>query len=73
VVERSHGSRWVIWGISPRAGTVAVQRRQGRSWKTIFSLHLTARGIINRTITLGSRATFRAQVGGETSYSWSGG
>jgi hypothetical protein len=73
VVERVRGSLWTAWGIAPRSGTVVVQRRSGNSWRTILRFREPARGIFTRNIRLGSRASFRAQVGGETSYQWSAG
>jgi hypothetical protein len=60
-----------VWGISPRRGTVAVQRRQGGSWKTLFTARASAGGVFSRAVSPSLRGAFRAVVGGQHSLVWS--
>jgi hypothetical protein len=64
------GRRAVVWGISPRTGTLAVQRQRGRSWKTVFELRVTAGGVFTREIAGSLRGNFRGVVKGEPSRAW---
>ena len=75
VIERAHPSsiHWVVWGISPASGTVLVQRRVGRHWRTALRFKAGVHGIFTRTIRLVRPATFRAQAGNQTSLHWSAG
>ncbi len=59
-----------VWGISPRRGTVAVQRRQGGSWKTLFTAKASAGGVFTRAVSASLRGDFRAVVDGQRSLVW---
>src|SRR5207237_986112 len=64
-----HG-RHVLWGISPVSGTVAVQIRQGGSWRTFFRSSVAAHGIFTTTRFVPAHSLLRAVVGSSTSLSW---
>jgi hypothetical protein len=65
------GRKLNAWGISPRSGTVAVQRQQGRSWTTLFRTRVSAGGTFVRGISASLHGNFRAVVGDESSLVWS--
>jgi hypothetical protein len=65
-----NGRQATVWGISPRTGTVTVQRRQGRSWTTLFKLRVPAGGVFVRNIPAQLRGRFRAVDGPESSLVW---
>jgi hypothetical protein len=69
VVMRS-GRRATVWGISPRGGQVSVQRRAGRSWRTMFRSSPGAGNVFVRSIPAGRHGAYRAVVGPETSLTW---
>ncbi|MEA2158623.1 MAG: polysaccharide biosynthesis protein PslG, partial [Solirubrobacteraceae bacterium] len=58
------------WGISPSRGRVSVQRQQGRSWRTLFSVGASAGGTFVHRVSARQRGNFRAVVGGESSLVW---
>jgi len=58
------------WGISPSGGTVAVQRKQGRSWKTLFTARGSSGGTFVHHISARQRGDFRAVIGRESSLVW---
>jgi len=63
------GRSATVWGISPGSGSLAVERRQGRSWKTLFRIRASAGNVFVRTISAQLHGNFRADVG-ETSLVW---
>jgi hypothetical protein len=65
-----NGRRASVWGIAPRSGRLAVQRRGGRSWQTLFSLRVSAGHVFVRAISAKLRGSFRAVVAGESSLAW---
>jgi hypothetical protein len=71
VIERAGRGRVILWGTSPVAGRVLVQRRAGRTWGTVATFAVRAHGIFTRTISISGRPLMRARVGGETSLTWS--
>lgn len=64
------GSRDVVWGIAPVAGTVQVQERKSGRWRTILTFRRGAHAIFTRTISLSGHPLMRARVGGQTSLTW---
>jgi hypothetical protein len=70
VVEKRGPGHRVLWGISPRTGTVTVQEAAGRSWKTVATFHVRAHGVFTRRLAGSGRVPMRARVGGETSITW---
>jgi hypothetical protein len=70
VVEPAGRGRAVVWGITPRSGTVLVQVLRRGAWRTITSFRRSAHGVFTRTVALSGRSLMRARVGAETSLSW---
>jgi hypothetical protein len=70
VVEPASRGRKVVWGISPRSGTVLVERLQSGRWRTVGSFRTRAHGIFTQTIGLSGGSLMRATVAGETSLQW---
>lgn len=68
VVSRS-GSSATVWGISPRGGTLRVERKRGRSWKTMLSRRVSPGTVFVRKIPR-LKGQYRAVVRGETSLVW---
>lgn len=64
------GSRATVWGIAPQSGALSVQRKQGRGWRTLLKLHVSAGAVFVRTISPKLRGSFRAVVAGESSLAW---
>jgi hypothetical protein len=64
------GNHATVWGISPRTGWIAVQRRRGRFWKTLFRTRITAGAVFVHSLPLGLRGSFRAVIDHETSLTW---
>lgn len=71
VAERVSRSRVRVWGRSPVAGRLVVERRSGSRWVRVLSLRAGARSTFLRSVRQRGRATLRARVAGETSLSWS--
>jgi hypothetical protein len=65
------GRSAIAWGISPQTGSVSIQHRTGRSWKTLFRLRGSSGGVFVRSIRSSLRGKFRAVVNGERSLVWS--
>jgi len=70
VVEALGHDRWQVWGITPDSGTVRVERRVSGRWQNLFSFRRHAHAIFDRTIGPPGPAPMRAQVGSETSISF---
>jgi hypothetical protein len=65
-----NGRHATVWGIAPKGGSVAVQRRRGRAWKTLFKVRVSAGGVFKRSIKGSLHGKFRAVVGGTDSLTW---
>jgi hypothetical protein len=66
------GKKARAWGISPRTGSVTVQRQKGATWKTLFHVKVAAGRVFVRNISPRLHGNFRAIVGGESSLIWKG-
>jgi len=71
VAERA-GSRSIrVWGRSPLAGTVVIERRSGSRWRVVRSLRAGRHGVFTARVRGDAGATsLRARVGDERSLSW---
>jgi hypothetical protein len=69
-VVMPHSGAGRVWGMSPVAGRVAVQRRKGRKWVTLFHVRASAGGVFDRHISRSLKGKFRAKVGNQTSLVW---
>lgn len=67
VVQSIGHGQFQLWGITPRSGTVSVQRKVGGRWVTLYRFHRRAHAIFDRTIGAPPRAAMRALVGPEAS------
>jgi hypothetical protein len=65
------GSSAQLWGIAPRSGKLVVQRQNGRSWKTVYTFHVSTGAVFTKKVPASLRGKFRGVVGGETSVVWS--
>lgn len=65
------GKKVNAWGIAPVGGTVTVQKKSGRSWRTLFRTHASAGGVFVRSVSKKLHGKFRAKVSGHTSLTWS--
>ncbi len=70
VTERLNPEHVQVWGRSPRAGTLRVERRNGRHWTVIQSLRVRTHQVFLRSIALRGAGTLRAQAGAQTSLPW---
>jgi hypothetical protein len=61
-----------VWGISPRTGTLKIQHKTGRSWKTLKRVHVHAGAVFTRRISRSLHGKFRGVVGPEASVVWAG-
>jgi hypothetical protein len=70
VAERAGRTALRVWGRSPVAGTLRIERRAGSAWKLVKLVHARRHGTFLVRITAPGRTTLRARVGGQTSLSW---
>ena len=68
VVRKHHPVR--VWGRSPAAGTVRIERRGQDRWVTIRRIAVNRYGVFWATIRLHGHPTLRAQIGDQTSLGW---
>jgi hypothetical protein len=68
IARKHHPVR--VWGRPPVGGTVRIERRAGQRWVTIRRIPAHRYGIFSAPITLRGHPTLRAQIGAQTSLSW---
>jgi hypothetical protein len=73
VTQRLEGSRVQAWGIAPGGGSLAIEKLVRGQWKVVRRLSVRSRHVFQTTLTLRGRAVLRAQVGGQTSLTWTQG
>ena len=71
VVQGAGRGRAVVWGISPDAGTVAVQQRSAGGWATTMRFKVRAHSIFTRAVALRGPVVMRARIDADTSLEWS--
>lgn len=59
-----------VWGIFPRPGRLAVQRKHGRAWKTLFHVSGSTGKVFVHRISASAHGNYRAVVHGEASLVW---
>jgi hypothetical protein len=69
-VVMGSGRTATAWGIAPRRGVVAIERRRGHMWKTLARVHASAGGVFVHPLPAGLHGSFRALVDGESSLVW---
>jgi hypothetical protein len=60
---RAASGRVAVWGSSPRAGEVAIQRRAGGRWETVRSLSLERPGVFRARLRIRDGGELRARIG----------
>lgn len=70
VAERAGRGALRVWGRSPVAGSVRIERRAGARWVPIRTVRATRHGTFLARVATRSRMSLRARVGGETSLTW---
>jgi hypothetical protein len=70
VGDRKSRKRVVAWGKSPRGGTVQIQRKGPKRWRTIARASVSAGDVFRRRVQLRGKHRLRATVGGEASRAW---
>lgn len=63
--------RDTLWGISPRSGTVTIQKRKAGHWVRVYKLRVRSGSVFVHTVSHSIPGKFRARVGGESSLTWS--
>ena len=71
VLDRLQGPAVKVWTIPPRNGTLQIQRKVGKNWRTISRAAGRDGKILQRTVRLPGSATLRGVVGGEESLAFS--
>jgi len=70
LTNRTSQKRLRVWGRSPLAGELAVERRKGGEWRTLKTIDVNVNEVFRPRVRLNGRATLRAKVGGEASLKW---
>jgi hypothetical protein len=71
VIDMRRGSD-TYWGIAPLSGSVRIQRKAGRAWKTVRTVKAASDRLFTGRISASSTATYRAVQGSERSLTWRG-
>jgi Cellulase (glycosyl hydrolase family 5) len=71
VTQRLSSSRVLAWGRAPSGGHLLIQRESGSTWRTVAGLHVGAHQVFDKTLSQSGAGTFRAQLAGATSLTWS--
>jgi len=71
-VGAAHGPL-TLWGRAPRAGVVAIQKLEGRRWRSVLALRTTPGAVFYAQRRLGSHLQLRAVIDGIASQPWSTG
>jgi hypothetical protein len=69
VAERANRRSLRVWGRSPVAGSVRIERRTAGGWRLVRRVRVRRHGTFHVRIA-GRRPTLRARVGGERSLTW---
>jgi hypothetical protein len=70
VTQRLNRNHVQAWGRAPAGGKLTFELRQGDSWKALRTLNVSQRGVFEATLGLAGKAVLQAQVGGQTSLTW---
>jgi hypothetical protein len=70
VAARAGRAALLVWGRSPVAGTLRIERRAGLAWKLVRVVRARRHGTFLVRITARGRTQLRARVGDRTSLSW---
>jgi hypothetical protein len=70
LVARRAGSVLLVWGRTPAAGRLQVQRQVGGRWETVATLDEAARATFAARVPGHGRASLRGRLGEQTSLVW---
>lgn len=71
VAERAGRKKLRVWGRSPLAGRVTIERLGSAGWRTLRSVQVSRNGTFLVKVTRATkRDRLRARIGGETSLTW---
>ena len=73
VAERGARGYRRVWGRSPRAGSVRIERRTASGWRLVRTLRVRRHGTFLVQVPARGSSRLRARVGGEASAVWSSG
>jgi hypothetical protein len=73
VTQRVSGSRVLAWGRAPDRGSLAIDELVGGQWKVVRRLAVGNRQVFQTMLPLRGRAVLRAQLGAQTSLTWTQG
>jgi hypothetical protein len=70
VGERADGRTLRVWGRSPVAGTVRIERRAGAAWKLVRTVRAKRHGTFLVRIKARRKTSVRARIAGQASLAW---
>jgi hypothetical protein len=70
VAVRSGRAALRVWGRSPVAGVVQIQRRAGASWVVLRTVRVKRHGVFYVRVPARRKTSVRARIAGETSIAW---
>ncbi len=70
ITHRTAPATIEAWGRAPSAGTLRIERKSGSHWSLVSSAHVSATEVFKASIHLNGSATYRAQIGDQTSLDW---
>ncbi|MEA2156466.1 MAG: hypothetical protein QOE11_2606 [Solirubrobacteraceae bacterium] len=70
VAERAGHQTVRVWGRSPVAGSVRIERRAATGWALVRTVRARAHGTFELRIATRRKVSLRARVNGETSVTW---
>ena len=73
VTQRLNHQHVLAWGRAPASGRLSIQVRRDGRWTQVRALHVRPHSVFETTLTLRARTVLRAQIGGQTSLTWTQG
>jgi hypothetical protein len=73
VTRRVNSSRAQAWGLAPGSGGLVIEELTGGQWKVVRRLSVSNHQVFQSTLTIRGRAVLRAQLGSQTSLTWTQG
>ena len=70
VSNRDSRTEVTVWGRSPAAGKLSIERKTGGSWRTLTTRGVSKDQVFDLPVKLSGSATLRAIVTGQASLSW---
>lgn len=70
VTQRKSKKKLLAWGKAPVSGRLKIQRKKGKSWKTVKRLNATEDRVFKKKLRLRGKQKLRARVGDEQSLVW---